>query len=91
MALSKLKGTPIDRQSKEIIFNVFQYCGKEKRNIAMTEENAGSYCMVHPSRLYERVSRMTGVSERTIRNIVKEKDSGAFRSPLNLPLGLDES
>lgn len=82
MALSKLKGTPIDRQSKEIIFNVFQYCGEEKRNIAVTEENAGSYCMVHPSRLYERVSRMTGVSERTIRNIVKEKDSGAFRSPL---------
>ena len=47
----------------------------------MTGEDAGAYCMVHPKKVYERVTRMTGVSERTVRNIVKEKDSGELKSP----------
>ena len=81
MSLSKLKFTPINRQSKEIIVNVFEYCTEEKCSIAMTGEDAGAYCMVHPKKVYERVTRMTGVSERTVRNIVKEKDSGELKSP----------
>ena len=79
--MSKLKCTPIERQTKEVICNVFEYCAEEKANIAITGEKCGSYCETDPTKVYERVTRMTGVSERTIRNIVKEKEGGEFRSP----------
>ena len=82
MTLSKIKCTPIERQSKEVIFNVFEYCTEEKLSLAVTGENCGAYCMVHPNKVYERVTRMTGVPDRTVRNIVKEKGRGEFKSPI---------
>ena len=82
MSFSKLKCSPIDRQTKEVIFNVFEFCSKEKSNMALTGEPCGSYCLVHPNKVYERVNLMTGVSERTVRNIMKEKEVGEFKSPM---------
>ena len=84
MSFSKLKCTPLDRQTKEVVFNVFEYCREEKIGIALTGESCGSYCVVHPNKVYKRVTGMTGVSERTVRNIVKERETGDFRSPVKL-------
>ena len=77
MASSKLRsGLPLDRQTKEVISNVHDFCTIEKDNIIRTCEPCGTYCLVHPTKVIQRVAQLTGVSERTVSRIVQEKKQG---------------
>ena len=82
MALSKLRsGLPLDRQTKEVISNAHDFCTIEKDNILRTCEPCGTYCLVHPTKVIQRVAQLTGVSERTVNRIVQEKKQGQVQSP----------
>lgn len=75
---SKLNKCVLHSQTREVISNVFKY---------MQEEKTSGVLKIPLDRLYERVIAATGVSERSIRRIVKENseiNAGArssFTSP----------
>ena len=82
MALSKLRaGVPLERQTKEVISNVHDFCTVEKSNISLIGEENGSFCTIHPSQVLERVAHMTGVSKRTVARVVQAKKQGQVQSP----------
>ena len=41
----------------------------------------GTYCLVRPTKVTQRVAQLTGVSEKTVNRIVKEKKQGQVQSP----------
>ena len=88
MALSLLKkGVPIDRQSKEIIQNLYEYCVKEKESFMLNQEEGGEFCIVSPLRVTHLVAAMTGVSISTVERVIKETREGECTHQRGAELG----
>lgn len=71
------RGKPIKAQARQVIYNVYLYFLQEANTFK--KEHNGYF-----QKLQERVAKSTGVSTRTLRQILKEKDengSAPFKSP----------